>query len=522
MTRHPCADKKAVLPPRQGAALFLVLFLLVAAPAGGRTSYNKEFSTLSDVLSLIQNDYLLPIDNWRLARGAARGIQDLLGREKVAVVVDRAGLLVRFPPGTEAAISREEINDNALALFEQLSSLLTTALASLPDTSAADLTFGMINGMVNTLDPHSSFIPPEIYRKLRSGNNEPGGIGIVVSLDHGALTVVAPIPGTTADRQGIKPGDRILAIQNRATQGMGLMEAVSMIRGPAGTTVRLSILHPGRPRRRDYTITRQVIPRRSVRARQLESGYGYVRISRFITDTGRDTFLALRDLARSGTRGVILDLRNNPGGLLDQAIKVSEMFLNQGVIVSTRGRTSNNNVIYRAKPNVRYSRFTFPLIVMVNQGSASGTEVVAAALQDNKRALIIGSRTFGKGSIQTVFPLRGGAALRLSTSEFHTPLGTAIQRTGICPDLLVEHRNGRHPRSGREEELTNPLPATGNRGPACSGPAKIVINQESDQQYIDLALGIFKRAGSGGYPSLVNAARELAGESTATAGHGCQ
>ncbi|MCF6289988.1 MAG: S41 family peptidase [Desulfobacterales bacterium] len=512
MTRRPRAEKKIII-------IILALLLLVSAPVDGRA---KEFSALSDVLSLIRNDYLLPVDNWTLARGAARGLQDFLGKEKVSIRADQATLLIGFSPGAEIAISRKEIIDNDRALFERLSSMLATSLDSFPNRSAEDVTSGAIHGMVNTLDCHSSFIPPEIYRQLRSEKNGTfSGTGIVISIDHGAVTVVAPVPGTAAARLGIKAHDRILAIQNRSTRGMDLMEAIAMIRGPAGTRVHLSILGQSMRRPRDYTITRQVIPRKSVSVRQLDSGYGYVRISRFINNTGRDTFLALRDLARSGTRGLILDLRNNPGGLLDQAIKVSELFLDQGIIVSTRGRISNRNVIYRAKPKVRYSGFTFPVIVLVNQGSASGTEVVAAALQDNKRALVIGARTFGKGSIQTIFPLPGGAALRLSTSEFHTPRGAAIQQTGICPDLLVKQRAG-HDIFTREEDLANPLPALAGIGPVCSGPMEVFINADTDQQYIDLALKIFKRAGPGDYPSLVSAARKLARESTPPTGHGHQ
>jgi len=296
---------------------------------------------------------------------------------------------------------------------------------------------GAIRGMLNSLDPHSSYMKPDDFKELQVETQGIfSGIGIEITMRDNILTVVSPIEGTPAFKKGLKAGDSILKINDEPTQDMSLMEAVKRLRGPKGTEVTVSIHRKGWTELKDFTIVRDVIPIHSVKSRMLEPGYSYIRISNFQTQTTTDFKKALDDMAKSGeVKGLILDLRNNPGGLLDQAVKVADIFIDDGVLVSTKGRIKEQNSIFRAHNG--NGKYTFPLVVLVNEGSASASEIVAGALQDHKKALILGAQTFGKGSVQTIVPMDNGAGLRLTTARYYTPSGRSIQATGITPDVIV-------------------------------------------------------------------------------------
>jgi carboxyl-terminal processing protease len=301
-----------------------------------------------------------------------------------------------------------------------------------------DLINGAIKGMVRSLDAHSSFMTKEEHQELMmetSGSFT--GVGIEITIKDNILTVVSPIEGTPAYKAGIKAGDKIVKIEEKSTQDMTMMDAVKNIRGPKGTKIKLTIMRQGEEKPLVFSITRDVIPLRSVRHHLLTPRIGYVRISNFRSKTTEDLVAALEDMEKENRlKGLILDLRNNPGGLLNQAVEVSDIFLDSGTIVSTKGRNPAQNIEASAHKNDR--AVDYPIIVLVNSGSASASEIVAGALQDNKKALILGTRTFGKGSVQTILPLSNGSGLRLTTARYYTPSGRSIQVSGIHPDIEME------------------------------------------------------------------------------------
>jgi len=304
-----------------------------------------------------------------------------------------------------------------------------------------ELVEGAISGMLRTLDPHSSYLDPDAYKELQvETKGSFGGIGIEITIRDGFLTVVSPLEGTPAYELGIQAGDQILRVDGEPTKEMTLMEAVKKMRGPKGTNVVLTIMREDFTKPQDFVITRATIAIRSVRSKTLEPGYGYIRLSQFQSSTARDLRKEIAKLEKENKplKGLILDLRNNPGGLLDQAVKVSDEFLNEGLIVYTGGRLKSQDMRFEAHMNTK--PHSYPIVVLVNEGSASAAEIVAGALQDHKRAVVVGVKTFGKGSVQTVMPLRNGAALRLTTAIYYTPSGRSIQAKGIEPDIVVERQ----------------------------------------------------------------------------------
>ena len=301
------------------------------------------------------------------------------------------------------------------------------------------LIYGAVQGMLKSLDPHSSFMKPEDYKELQIETKGIfTGIGIEISLKDGILTVVSPIEGTPAYKAGLKANDKILKIEGKTTKNMTLIESVKLLRGAKGTNVTISIYREGWRRLKDVTLTRDVIPIKSVRSRMLEEGYGYIRISNFQNKTTFELKKALKELEKGkGLKGLVLDVRNNPGGLLDQAVKVADVFLKKGLIVYTDGRIEEQKMRFEAHPD-KHSH-DYPIAVLVNEGSASASEIVAGALQDHKRAIIVGVQTFGKGSVQTIIPLEDGSAVRLTTARYYTPNGRSIQAKGIEPDIEVPY-----------------------------------------------------------------------------------
>jgi carboxyl-terminal processing protease len=303
---------------------------------------------------------------------------------------------------------------------------------------AEKLIHGAIKGMINDLDPHSSFLTKEEHQELLlETRGSFSGIGIEITIREQILTVVSPVEGTPAYEAGIKAGDRIIKIEGKSTQNMTLMEAVKIIRGPKGTDIELTISREDVDKPIDFKITRDVIPLISVRHQLLAPDIGYIRISSFQNNTSNDVVAALEDLEQYRVlQGLIIDLRNNPGGLLTQAMYVSDIFLDEGTIVTTKGRNSSQDIVSKAHRDRK--RRLYPIVVLVNGGSASASEIVAGALQDNNRAVVLGSRTFGKGSVQTILPLSDGSGLRLTTAKYYTPSGRSIQSSGITPDIELE------------------------------------------------------------------------------------
>jgi carboxyl-terminal processing protease len=298
---------------------------------------------------------------------------------------------------------------------------------------------GAVNGMLTSLDPHSAYLTPELYKELQvETKGSFGGLGIEITNKSGMLTVVAPIEDTPAYRAGVKSGDVILKIDGEFTKDMTLVEAVKRMRGKPDTKVKLTIKRENPNQLFDVSLNREVIKIQSVKSKPLEKGYGYLRVTQFQERTDDDLERAIKqlDAENGGLQGVVLDLRNNPGGLLTQAVKVADMFLDSGLIVYTDGRLENQKQKYFAHKPGTYA--DFPMVVLVNGGSASASEIVAGALQDHKRALVLGTTTFGKGSVQTILPLDESSALRLTTARYYTPNGRSIQATGIVPDITMD------------------------------------------------------------------------------------
>ena len=296
-----------------------------------------------------------------------------------------------------------------------------------------------IQGMVHSLDPHSSLLSPDDFKELQiDTQGEFTGIGVSITMKDGFVTVISPIEGTPAYEAGIKAGDRIIKVDGKTTGD--LREAVKMIRGPKGTEVVVTITREEVKKPIDFKIVRDIIPVESVKATVLKPGYGYIWITNFRDNTTDDLVSELEKLesAKTPLKGLILDLRDNPGGLLNQAIEVSDLFIEKGTILSIKGRKEKNTQIYKATPN-KVKR-NYPIVLLINGGSASASEIVAGALQDQKRALILGTTSFGKGSVQSVEKLRDGYGLKLTIARYYTPSGRSIQAKGIQPDIVVKRR----------------------------------------------------------------------------------
>ncbi len=298
-----------------------------------------------------------------------------------------------------------------------------------------------IRGMLSGLDPHSAYLVPDDFKQLQAGTSgEFGGLGIEVGMEDGFVKVISPIDDTPAKRAGIEAGDLVIRLDETPVKGMTLADAVKIMRGKPGTDITLTVVRDGVPKPLRITITRDIIRVTSVKSRMLAPGFGYVRITQFQTRTGDNLRTAvgkLRTDSPDGLKGLVLDLRNNPGGVLSAAVSVSDAFLKKGIIVYTEGRLADAKLKFSAKPNDVLNGA--PLVVLVNGGSASASEIVAGALKDHRRAIVMGEKTFGKGSVQTILPMDNGSALKLTTARYFTPSGRSIQAEGIEPDILLDH-----------------------------------------------------------------------------------
>lgn len=364
------------------------------------------------------------------------------------------------------------------------------------DADSQELIYGAVRGMLETLDPHSSFLTPEMFEDMQADTQgEFGGLGIEITVRDGALVVVSPIADTPADRAGMQAGDQIIQIDDQPTEGFGVMEAVRLLRGPKGKAVDILVRRQSLERPVSFTIVRDIIQIESVKSRLLDKNYGYARLSQFQGHSGEDLSRHINSMRAEAEdfKGLILDLRNNPGGLLDQAVAVADLFLDQGLVVYTEGREADAKMEFSAQPEGTEPDYS--IVVLINGGSASAAEIVAGALQDYDRAIIMGEQSFGKGSVQTIIPLDDHSALRLTTARYFTPSGRSIQAKGITPDIVVPQldiTDEGQPRQIREEDLQNhfqPLPAD-----AAAGSADSESDSETDEQDYQLqrALDLLK------------------------------
>ena len=323
-----------------------------------------------------------------------------------------------------------------LRLFRQVMGIVQKNYVK--EVTDKELIQGAINGMLQSLDPHSSFLTEEAFKELQvETKGEFGGLGIEITLESGILTIVSPIEDTPAFKAGLKSGDKIVKINGESTKNITLTKAVKLMRGREGTKVTITVMRDGWRKSKDIDITRAVIHVHSVKKDSIEPAYAFIRIVNFQESTETDLVKAIKEMGGDEKiKGLILDLRNNPGGLLDQAVKVSELFVDKGLIVYTDGRVKDQRMDFKANTSGRH--YKFKMAVLINEGSASASEIVAGALQDHNRALILGAKSFGKASVQTIIPMENGSGLRLTTAYYYTPKGRHIQKTGIHPDVNLK------------------------------------------------------------------------------------
>ena len=362
--------------------------------------------------------------------------------KRVALIIAAVSMLaVLVGVGAQRRCAAQGANDyESIELFTDVISIVKKSYVEEVDTKK--LIYGAINGMLSSLDPHSSFMPPETYKEMKiETKGSFGGLGIEISIKDGLLTVISPIEDTPAYKAGIKAGDQIIKIDDRFTKDMSVMDAVKRMRGLKGTKITLTIMREGFERPKEFPLVRDIVQVKSVKYKTLDEGFGYIRIAQFQEKTDDDLVKAFQDLKlknKGNLRGLVLDLRNDPGGLLDQAVRVSDHFLDEGqLIVYTEGREKDSKMRFTARKGDKEPHY--PIVVLINSGSASASEIVAGALQDQKRAAIMGTQSFGKGSVQTIIPLSDNSGLRLTTARYFTPSGRSIQAKGISPDIIVEN-----------------------------------------------------------------------------------
>lgn len=351
-----------------------------------------------------------------------------------AATLDMTVMAERDPPQD----ALEPLPVNELRTFAEVySRIKSDYVETVPDKKLLE---DSIQGMLAGLDPHSSYLDAQAFKDVRADTEgQFGGLGIEVTMENGFVKVVSPIEDTPAAIAGLKPGDLIIRLDDKAVKGMTLTDAVHLMRGKPGSNIVLTVVREGASKPLTFTVTRAIIKIQSVKSRVLEPGYGYVRITQFQATTHKNLAVAIQKLqADNGgqLKGLVLDLRNNPGGVLNGAVYVSDAFLNKGLIVYTEGRVADSKLKFSATNGDLIDGA--PIVVLVNGGSASASEIVAGALQDHKRAVVMGTKTFGKGSVQTIVPVSNGAALKITTARYYTPNGRSIQAAGIAPDVTVE------------------------------------------------------------------------------------
>ena len=360
------------------------------------------------------------------------------GFSRLMVLIMLVGLPAQVLYAEESIEEPKPDTYNKLKIFSEVLSLIESNYVESVENDT--IINGAIRGMVKALDPHTSYLPPASYKEMQvETTGKFGGLGIEISIRDGVLTVVSPIEETPAFKVGIKAGDKIIKIEEESTLDMTLQDAVSLLRGETGSPVTITIFRDSFKVPKEFTIVRAIIKVRSVVHKLYKKDIGYIKIRSFSKNTSVDLDKALAELEKKEISKLILDLRNNPGGLLNQAVEVTDRFLNrENLIVYTKGRSDEQNMRFTSHDKV--AGVSYPLIVLVNSGSASASEIVAGALQDLNRAIILGTPTFGKGSVQTIIPLSDGSALRLTTARYYTPSGRVIQENGIEPDIIIERK----------------------------------------------------------------------------------
>jgi carboxyl-terminal processing protease len=390
------------------------------------------------------------------------------------------------------AIAESGADYQELKLFTDVLSIVRRSYVE--EVPMKDLIYGAINGMLSSLDPHSSFMPPDVYKEMKvDTQGEFGGLGIEITIRDHVLTIVSPIEDTPAFRAGLQAGDQIIKIDEEFTKDMTIMDAVKKMRGPKGTKVTITVMREGFDKPKDFTLVRELIKIQSVKAKTLEDGFGYVRLTQFQERTADDLEKALAQLHQNnpqGLDGLILDLRNNPGGLLDQAVKVADHFLDKGLIVYTEGREEGSNMKFAAHQDG--TEPGYPMVVLINGGSASASEIVAGALHDHERAVIMGTQSFGKGSVQTVMSLSDSSGLRLTTALYYTPAGISIQAKGITPDIVVRPMEVKEAKEGedgarlREKDLAKHFEGESPKStpaPSATPELKFHLDQAAQEDY---------------------------------------
>ncbi|MBT8371427.1 MAG: S41 family peptidase, partial [Deltaproteobacteria bacterium] len=383
-----------------------------------------------------------------------------------------------------------------LKVFSDVIELIEREYVDEVDTK--DLIQKAIQGMVHSLDPHSSLLPMDAFEDLQiDTKGKFTGIGIHITMQDGFVTVISPIEDTPAYNAGIQARDRIIKVDGKPAKD--LREAVNMMRGPKGSKVNVTILREGVKKPLEFELVRDVIPIQSVKSIVIKPGYGFIRLSNFTGTTTAEMKKALEKMetAKIPLKGLVLDLRNNGGGLLNQSIKVADLFLDEGTILSIKGRNPKNTKVFNASPS--NAKRSYPLVVLINGGSASASEIVAGALQDHKRALILGTTSFGKGSVQTVETLRDGAGLKLTIARYYTPSGNSIQAKGIQPDILLKHRRldaeeDQGPEEGllKEKDLANHLEAEPDDEADSDAESEKESQEKSKMREVDFRIGPLK------------------------------
>lgn len=417
------------------------------------------------------------------------------GRKITIFITVVSALVIFISMGDQRRCAAQGGNDyESIELFTDVLSIVKKSYVEEVDTKK--LIYGAINGMLSSLDPHSSFMPPETYKEMKIDTKGSfGGLGIEITIKDGILTVISPIEDTPAFKAGIKAGDQILKIDDKFTKDLTITDAVKRMRGPKGSKVTISIFREGLDKPKEYTLERDIIQVKSVKFKTLDDGYGYVRIAQFQEKTDDDLDKALktlRDENGGNLRGLVLDLRNDPGGLLDQAVRVTEHFIDEGkLIVYTEGREKDSKMKFTSRKGGKEQHY--PMVVLINSGSASASEIVAGALQDHKRAVVMGTQSFGKGSVQTIIPLSDNSGLRLTTARYFTPSGRSIQAKGITPDIVAERvelaatekKEGMHI---REKDLENHFEVEGKEKVDEKKPVKTPAYKADEQVKADSQL----------------------------------
>jgi carboxyl-terminal processing protease len=397
----------------------------------------KEKKIFYDSLSIVLNKYIVPVGNWSLFEGALLGLQTHTGEAQFALKSENSQIEVSIKDRSPLRFNRDKIENNAIELVESISTTFDSTFEQFADLDKTRIVHAAIAGMVATLEPNSYFIGPEDLKRLQAQNRGLfDGIGLEITTKNGVVTVVSPYAGTPAFRQGLQPNDRIIAVDGITTKGLRIMEVSEKIRGEKGKSVTLTVERQGWDAPKDFVLVRDTISHRTIKSFQLEPGFGYIRIINFLGSTDDDFEAALKKLSKTAQiEGLIIDLRYNPGGLLNQSLALADYFLNTGIIATTDGRIKSDNKTYYARPKTL--ECDYPIVIIINEGSASGTEVVAASLRTHQRAVLVGEKSFGKGFIQAIFPVLTGGAIRLTTSRLLTPEGIEIQAIGITPDLSI-------------------------------------------------------------------------------------